>query len=341
MNPLGIIIIGRNEGDRLRAALDSVFAAVPSGTPVAYVDSGSSDGSVALARSKGCVVVELDLSTPFTAARARNEGAAAVRALLSSAGAYFFMDGDCRLVGDFLPRATELLRSTPDAAVACGRRREVEPRKNIYHRLADMEWNTSPGIVTECGGDALIRAAAFDAVGGFNPAVIAGEEPELCVRLRTRGFTIHRLDTDMTLHDVAMSRFGQWWNRSVRAGYAFANGAAMHGGGTQRHWLRPALRVWAWVLVIPLVSLLLLPLTNGFSFLFLLAYAKPLAGAFRTRRRRGDPPSDCMLYSAACLLAKFAEFQGHLRFLHSRLTSKPQTIIEYKSAPNAITTPAK
>ena len=50
-------------------------------------------------------------------------------------------------------------------------------------------------------------------VGGFNPAVIAGEEPELCVRLRQAGWKIHRLDAEMTLHDAAMTSWRQWWKR--------------------------------------------------------------------------------------------------------------------------------
>src|SRR5438270_7605806 len=68
---VGVVAIGRNEGERLRACLVSARRDCAA---VVYVDSGSSDDSVALARPLGVHVVELDLSTPFTAARARNEG---------------------------------------------------------------------------------------------------------------------------------------------------------------------------------------------------------------------------------------------------------------------------
>lgn len=67
------VAIGRNEGARLVACLESMVGRVD---PIIYVDSGSTDNSVAEARARGAEVVELDMSIPFTAARARNAGAA-------------------------------------------------------------------------------------------------------------------------------------------------------------------------------------------------------------------------------------------------------------------------
>src|SRR5947207_307333 len=60
---LGVVVIGRNEGDRLRTCLSAVAGR---NLPVVYVDSGSTDGSVATARGLGADVVALDLTTPFT-----------------------------------------------------------------------------------------------------------------------------------------------------------------------------------------------------------------------------------------------------------------------------------
>ena len=72
---IAAVLIGRNEGARLVAAL----AAIPPDVfPIVYVDSGSTDGSVAAAQAAGARVVNLDMSRPFTAARARNEGFAAL-----------------------------------------------------------------------------------------------------------------------------------------------------------------------------------------------------------------------------------------------------------------------
>ena len=71
MSRVGVVAIGRNEGERLRRCLQSLD---PRAQPVVYVDSGSSDGSPKLARSMHVDGVDLDLDIPFTAARARNAG---------------------------------------------------------------------------------------------------------------------------------------------------------------------------------------------------------------------------------------------------------------------------
>ena len=71
LREIGVIVIGRNEGDRLRRCLGAL-ANHPG--PVVYVDSASSDGSAEYARSQGFAVVELDESLPLNAARARNAG---------------------------------------------------------------------------------------------------------------------------------------------------------------------------------------------------------------------------------------------------------------------------
>ncbi len=65
--------------------------------PLVYVDGGSSDGSVALARALGATVVELDSSLPFTAARARNRGFESILATAPDTKLVQFLDGDCEL----------------------------------------------------------------------------------------------------------------------------------------------------------------------------------------------------------------------------------------------------
>ena len=242
-NSVGVVAIGRNEGERLRACL---LSAVRDAAAVVYVDSGSTDGSVELARSLGVHVVPLDMSIPFTAARARNEGCATLCDTLQHLQAVQFVDGDCEILPGWIAAAAAVLDADTDTAVVCGRRRERFPGASVYNRLCDMEWNTPVGVARACGGDALIRLSAFQQVGGYDPAVIAGEEPELCVRLRAAGWIIRRIDHEMTLHDAAMTRLGQWWKRNVRAGHAYAQGNAMHGGPPERFREREvrSIRVW-------------------------------------------------------------------------------------------------
>jgi len=197
----GIVVIGRNEGERLRRCLVSCSGAAV----CVYVDSNSTDGSVELARGLGADVVQLDLSQGFTAARARNEGFRRLTALAPELEFVMFVDGDCELFPDWIAAAVSFLDGRPDVVAACGRRRERFPQASVFNRLCDIEWNTVPGEARAFGGDVVLRAAALRAVGGYRDDLIAGEEPELCVRLRAAGWKIWRLGHDMTWHDATMT----------------------------------------------------------------------------------------------------------------------------------------
>src|SRR4028118_1420395 len=251
LHKVGLVAIGRNEGARLRACLLSALSQV---ALVVYVDSGSTDGSLELARSIGADTVELDLSTPFTAARGRNEGFARLRPLAPDIEFVQFVDGDCEIVDGWLQRAQQELAAKPELAVVCGRRREQYPEATAYNRLCDIEWNTPVGEAKACGGDSMMRVEAFQQVGGFNSTLIAGEEPELCVRLRQKGGKILRLDAEMTRHDAQMTRFGQGGKRGGGGGYAYAEGFWMHGNTPERHWRKETLSIWFWGFVVPVLA---------------------------------------------------------------------------------------
>ncbi|PHS29946.1 MAG: glycosyl transferase [Methylophaga sp.] len=213
---VGIVVIGRNEGERLRICLNSVLK---SGANVVYVDSGSDDDSVAVAESLGAQVVELDPSIPFSAARARNDGVKA----LNASGIEFeyvqFVDGDCEVNDQWIESARLFLEKQPDIAVVSGRLRERYPEKSVYNLLCDTEWQSPTGEATSCGGLAMMRVEVFNALDGYRNDLTAGEEPELCMRIRQKGFKIWRIENEMALHDSAMFHFSQWWNRNRRTGY--------------------------------------------------------------------------------------------------------------------------
>lgn len=313
------VVIGRNEGARLVACLASLQGRA---RRIVYVDSGSTDDSIAAARAAGAEVVMLDLSRPFTAARARNAGLA--RLAESDADFVQLVDGDCTIAPGWIDTAARFLADHPRAAVACGRRRELHPEHSLYNRLCDREWDTPVGEALACGGDALVRRAALAAVGGFRDDLIAGEEPELCLRLRRAGWTIWRLEAEMTGHDAQILRFGQWWRRSRRAGHAFAEGAHLHGAGPERHWVRETRRALAWGAALPLVILALMLLTP-WAALLALAYPAQLA---RLALRDGGPGRwQRALFS---VIGKFAEAQGVLEFHLRRLRGGRREILEYK-----------
>lgn len=213
---VAVVVIGRNEGERLNACLSSV---VGNAGLVVYVDSASTDASVALARTLCVDVVELDVTIPFTAARARNAGFFRVLELIPEVCFVQFLDGDCQLVPNWISTAKIWLKSHPQTVAVCGRRRECFIDKSLYNRLCDIEWDTPVGAAKSFGGDALIRASAFLAAGGFNESLPAGEEPELCLRLRNAGGVIDRIPVEMSRHDASILSFRGWWTRMVRGGY--------------------------------------------------------------------------------------------------------------------------
>lgn len=323
---LAVVVIGRNEGNRLKACLASAMAgSLPQ--VVVYVDSGSTDGSSDYARSCGCKVVDLDMSIPFTAARARNEGFALALKCLPSLTHVQFVDGDCELANGWMQAAIAFLGQHPEVAAVCGRRRERHPQLSVYNQLCDIEWNTPIGLAKSCGGDVLMRADTLRSVGGYRADLIAGEEPELCVRLRAAGWHIWRLDQEMTLHDASMLRFGQWWNRSKRAGFAFAEGAALHGGAPERHWVRESRSAWIWGAAIPLFALVVAVSISPWGIALLLVY--PLQMLRLYARARNTVPA-AGWYAAFLVVGKVPEALGQLKYLLGRARGKRAPLIEYK-----------
>lgn len=321
-------VIGRNEGERLKVCLRSVLGQC---AHVVYVDSGSTDHSVAFARSQGVEVVELDGLRPFTAARARNAGAARLLELAPDLEYVQFIDGDCELRSGWLEDAANALRARSGLAAVCGRLRERNRNASIYNRLCDLEWDRPAGPTDACGGIAMMRVKAFVEAGGFNPDLVCGEEPELCLRLRRRGWGIERLATDMAVHDAAMTRFGQWWRRASRSGYAYAQGAWRYGRSSAGSSLRPVMSIALWSGLVPLLILgtgLLMP---ALAVLPALAYAVQYRRMAGQQRRRGICAADARLYAVFTLLGKFAQSGGVLRFLLHRIARRRPVLMEYKS----------
>ena len=338
MNHIGIVAIGRNEGLRLEQCLGSV---VGKGMPVVYVDSQSTDGSPELARSKGASVVNLDMSIPFSAARARNAGVERLRAIAPDVDYVQMLDGDCELVTGWIEKAQSVLDERTDVAVVCGRRRERFPQNSIYNRIADLEWNGPPGEVKSCGGDAMMRLEAFSQVGGYDATVVSGEEPELCQRLRQKGWKILRIDAEMTLHDSAMWHFGQWWRRTVRTGYGAADITTRFGqqGLYVKH-VKSA-RIWALWLPILILATLAASLSlfgqinlaiSGLILTAMLLSVYPLQWfrIARNVRHRTSNLRDAAIYGLFTLIGKWANLVGQWKYRRDRVNGRLTRAIEYK-----------
>jgi len=324
---VGVVAIGRNEGSRLLRCLQSVTGRAAT---VIYVDSGSSDGSVPAARAIGADVVELDRQAPFTAARARNAGVDRLLAISPQTRFVQFVDGDCEVRPDWIARARRELAADAKLAAVCGRRRERFPRRSIYNRLIDMEWDTPIGPARSVGGDAMFRLETFGAVGGFDPTVMAGEEPQLCLRLRHAGWKLLRVDAEMTLHDAAMLRWGQWWRRQVRSGYGALDVYTRFPIGGERLFAKPTRSAVLWALVWPVAIVVAACFAWQAAVIVALALPVKMLRLAFSAFRRGKSPTTALAYGVLTMIGKWPWFVGQLRYRRDRATGKTGRLIEYK-----------
>jgi glycosyltransferase involved in cell wall biosynthesis len=320
----GIVIIGRNEGERLIRCLESL---ADRAAACVYVDSGSTDGSVHAAAKRGVMVVELDMRIPFTAARARNAGARYLLQAHPSITYVHFIDGDCEVERGWLDVAESFLDAHPEAGVVFGLQRERFPERSVFNTLFDIEWDTPRGPVKSCAGNSLCRRELFELLHGFREDLIAGEDPEFCVRVRSTGALVWHLDVPMVRHDANMMRLGQWWKRTKRSGYAYAQGAELHGQPPESHFVRETRSVILWGLVIPAIILLLAVLVSPWWLLAVLVYPLQVLriASQGTRSVRVN-----LLYGAFVMLGKFPELAGTLAYYWNRSQQGPQRPIEYK-----------
>jgi glycosyltransferase involved in cell wall biosynthesis len=293
-----------------------------------YVDSGSIDGSSQWARNYGADVVEIDPRLPFTAARARNAGFVRLRAMAPDLAFVQFVDGDCELVDGWCGAALSFLDAHPDVAATFGRRRERYPERSVYNWLCDQEWNiVPPGEARACGGDVMMRVDALLAVGGFRDELIAGEEPELCVRLRASGWRIYRINAEMTLHDAAMTHIGQWWRRTIRTGYGFAQGTHLHGAPPERLWVWESRRAWLWGILMPFACLTAGAAFSPWGWAAFLIYPLQI---LRQMVRNPGPLRQRAQLALFQLLARFPEVWGQIKFMRDNQLDRHADLIEYK-----------
>jgi cellulose synthase/poly-beta-1,6-N-acetylglucosamine synthase-like glycosyltransferase len=327
---LSVVVIGRNEGARLLRCLQSVRAMASPGGPIEliYVDTASSDGSAEHAAELGANVHVVGPQQP-SAALARNVGWRAARAAV-----ILFLDGDTILYPRFVADAWSQL-DDPRVAVVCGQRREAEPRASVFHRVIDLDWLRPAGPTAFCGGDALVRRCVLDEVGGYDETLIAGEEPELCSRLRARGYVVLRVDLPMTLHDLGIRRWSQYWRRALRSGHAYAEVAERTASSAAPLWgdVVRRNRVHAiTVLGLPILGAAL-SWSTGSHFPWLVVIAVLAALVLRTAWRarwRSDDLGTLLLYAVHSHLQQLPILVGQMSFYWNRRRGRRRRLVEYK-----------
>lgn len=327
---LSIVVIGRNEGQRLVRCLESIRAVAIEGVrpEVFYVDSASTDNSVQSAFQLGATVISAKPERP-SAAAGRNLG------WQSAKGSFvLFLDGDTILDPDFVENALHEFKDQ-NVAVVFGDTREISPGDSIYNRILDLDWIVPIGPVEFCGGAALVRREVLETVGGYNERLIAAEDTELCARIRTRGYSILHIDRRMVLHDLAISKFSQYWKRAVRTGYAYAEVSERIQQNALPNWYRQARRN-------RVQGVAMLTLLGGSPLLagILQSYVPILAAtvimvmlvirtAIRGRWRKADLVTS-VLHGLHSHLIQIPLLFGQLKFQLDRFEGRRAELIEYK-----------
>ncbi len=320
MENIAVVVIGRNEGERLARCLASLTM---HDVPVIYVDSASSDNSIEIARAAAIEFIELDSQIALTAARSRNAGFDWMMRSKGPIKYIQFIDGDCELDESWLEAAVNFLDENDEVAAVCGRLREKYPNKNIFTRLSDIGWYIPPGQIEACGGIVTVRSKIFEELGGFNVDLIAGEEPEFYFRMREKEWKINSLDQKMATHDAAIESYGQWFTRSMRTGFAYASAEKWGAWAKQRR----SLLFWGGVLpILFLLSLFWMPfVATGIAALYVVQVLRTYLGL--------NVPygaSDRLLYASFCIIDKFSEFVGYMKYTIAKWRNKDQPLIEYK-----------
>lgn len=316
--PVGVVVIGRNEGDRVLKALESVPRHVEA---VVYVDSDSTDGSRAIVEAAGYATVHLTPPPALCAARGRNAGFEHVSSSAGTITFVQFVDGDCVLRAGWIESAVTYFAKNANVGVVAGELSELGANRSIFRRILDLEWRGQLGAVPSTGGIFMARRAVLESVGGFDPSLRLGEEAELCGRVRDAGWQIHRISAPMAIHDSGFRGFADWWKRGVRSGEAIMIASASDQPAIRSGGRRRILSTLAWGAFLPLVMLssALLGIFvhwNAYLVLAVLAFGATLQVArisASARRKYGWPHRHALLYAVHVLFAKVPESLGVFR----------------------------
>ena len=328
---LAVVVIGRNEGERLSRCLRSVAQLRESfeNFEVIYVYSNSEDDSILRARDAGARVIALPPG-PTTAARGRNAGW-----FSTNASFILFLDGDTILQREFVDTALAQFHD-PHTAVVWGHRRELFPGSSLYNRILDLDWIYPPGDSDFCGGDAVMRRNVLLEVGGYDESLIAGEEPEMCRRMTNHGCRILHIDCPMTAHDLAITSFQQYWKRATRAGFVYAAVSQRSVSNPTPLWRREAgrnlLQGGLYLLAPPITALLSLLLRSwmplaALACLLLLLVART---ARRISWKSPRQPVTTFLYAVHSHFQQIPILFGQIKFYRER--HGEHRLIEYKAA---------
>lgn len=217
MPDLSVVLIARNQQWNIPRLVESVLQETTglASREIVLVDSASEDGTATAATQYPIRVYRLHRDQRLTAAAGRYVGFKQTTGKL-----VLFLDGDMELCPGWLGQAIEILRQQPEVAAVTGL--VIDRPLNTPRDDVCVAARTGAAVrlkeVQHGGGAALYRRAVLDEVGSFNPHFYSDEEPELCLRIRRRGYRIVELDCPAVCHytepyEALSTLFARWKRR--------------------------------------------------------------------------------------------------------------------------------
>jgi len=309
------VVIGLNEAPTLEACLQSVSTAqdtLKGQSEVIYVDGGSQDDSIDIAKQAGVQRI-LGGDRRRKAAENRNLGLREARGQCIQ-----FVDGDMMLDCDWPQVALDYLVEHPETAAVCGDLEEV--REGPFHRAMGIDWALPAGPIRYCGGAAMFRRDVLWGLGGFPEDVQYGEEPYLCWRIRNE---LHRnvvkLPHAMARHDFAYTGLLDYWRRTVRVGESYAEICARCVTSADPLWFREVVSNTLWTAAIATGAVGLL--VGDFRLKTALLAGAALLVARKTVQTtfKGHSFGESVIYALHVYSTKPLVTLGQLRWLFRRL----------------------
>lgn len=208
---ISFIIIGRNEGWKLKKCINSVIKTIEYNKlneyEIIYIDSKSSDKSVAVAKEFKKVKTFV-LTKDMNAAIARNVGAD-----LASGSTLFFIDGDMEILEDFLPLVYSEERGLDKKFVSGN-------WMNIFYNNEDILLSkelflqmTKDQIERTTGGLFLISKKAWESVGGMDNKFKKSQDIDLGLRLAKNNiFLIRKNKIAANHHTISYLNKKRMWD---------------------------------------------------------------------------------------------------------------------------------
>jgi glycosyltransferase involved in cell wall biosynthesis len=316
---ISCIVIGINSARTIVSCIKSIKKSdYPKLIEIIYVDGGSSDNSVELAKKLGVKVIQLKQEHP-TPGRGRNVGwKNASNELIQ------FLDGDTTLDQKWLKKAIKHIDNKTVAV--CGYGKEKDPNKNWYHLVADLEWSNETGNIKYFGGNVLIKKSILEETSGYNDNLIAGEDPEFSFRIREKGYNIKRLDSLMYYHDINMNNLKEYFKRCFRKGYGYAEVGTMRLKKKEYGWIKRTIKTTIKTIGTFVFLILALLFQNIYFVSFaLLLNIIPIIKISRFKKQYKLNIKKSIIYALHLVLAAYLTTAGVFRYYIGKLFNKPLT----------------